>query len=112
MYLFAGLGNKGKVYNYTRHNVGFLVIDKILKFYNFSKDRESSDSLIYRGFIFKKKTILVKPMDFVNNSGKAIVLDLVVKNWLSSIEHINHMACVSNHFVYLLIIIVRCQGIF
>ena len=40
MYLIAGLGNKGKKYTDTRHNIGFKVIDSIITYYNFEKDKE------------------------------------------------------------------------
>ena len=72
MYLFAGIGNIGKEYNDTRHNIGFLIIDEIIKQHDFKKDKEDFDSCIYRGIIIKEKVMLAKPMTFVNNSGKAI----------------------------------------
>ncbi len=72
MYLFAGIGNIGKKYSYTRHNIGFLIIDKIIKQYDFKKEKKAFDSYIYRGLILKKKVMLIKPMTFVNNSGEAI----------------------------------------
>ena len=72
MYLLAGIGNKGKKYNNTRHNVGFLIIDQIIKRYNVIQEKNSFDSQINKGIIHKKKVLLVKPMTFVNNSGKAI----------------------------------------
>ena len=72
MYLFAGIGNIGKKYSYTRHNIGFLIIDKIIKQYDFKKEKKAFDSYIYRGLILKKKVMIIKPMTFVNNSGEAI----------------------------------------
>ena len=72
MFLLVGLGNKGKKYSDTRHNVGFQIIDKIISQYNFEKEKETNDSHIFRGIIFEKKVMLLKPMTFMNNSGKAI----------------------------------------
>ena len=72
MYLFAGIGNIGKKYSYTRHNIGFLIIDRIIKQYEFKEDKQAFDNHIYRGIITKKKVMLIKPMTFVNNSGEAI----------------------------------------
>ena len=72
MYLIAGLGNKGKKYADTRHNVGFKIIDTIVNQYEFEKYRESSNFHIFKGKIFHKKVLLLKPMTFMNNSGKAV----------------------------------------
>tara|TARA_S200000501_G_C20439683_1_gene575984 strand:+ start:84 stop:644 length:561 start_codon:yes stop_codon:yes gene_type:complete len=72
MYLIAGLGNKGKKYNNTRHNVGFLIIDKLISQYSLEKYKDNFDSEVYKGMILKKKVIAIKPMTFVNNSGKAV----------------------------------------
>ena len=72
MYLFAGIGNIGKKYSYTRHNIGFLIIDRIIKQYEFKEEKQAFDNHIYRGIITKKKVMLIKPMTFVNNSGEAI----------------------------------------
>ena len=41
MFLFAGLGNKGKKYIDTRHNVGFTVIDKLVAHYEFQQKKKS-----------------------------------------------------------------------
>ena len=72
MFLLTGIGNIGEKYVYTRHNVGFLIIDEIARQYNFQKERNSFDSSIYKGLISNKKIILSKPTTFVNNSGKAV----------------------------------------
>ena len=72
MYLIAGLGNTGKKYTHTRHNVGFIVIDKIITQYKFEKYKESVNSHIFKGKIFEEKVLLMKPMTFMNNSGKAV----------------------------------------
>ena len=72
MFLLAGIGNIGKKYIYTRHNVGFIVIDEILSQYSFKKEKDNFDSAIYKGLILNKKIILSKPNTFVNNSGVAI----------------------------------------
>ena len=57
MYLIAGLGNKGKKYTHTRHNVGFIVIDKIITQYKFEKYKESVNSHIFKGKIFEEKVL-------------------------------------------------------
>ena len=72
MFLLAGIGNIGEKYDFTRHNIGFLIIDEIISQYDLKKEKDNFDSLIYKGLIFKKKVLLAKPLTFVNNSGKAI----------------------------------------
>ena len=72
MFLLAGIGNIGKKYTFTRHNIGFLIIDAIIKEYDCKKEKDNFESNIYKGSIFKNKVILAKPLTFVNNSGIAI----------------------------------------
>lgn len=74
MILLAGLGNPGKKYKDTRHNIGFLVIDKFKEINNFPEFKLSKkfNSLVSEGFIDSKKVILAKPQTFMNESGKAV----------------------------------------
>ncbi|MFN7039060.1 MAG: aminoacyl-tRNA hydrolase [Alphaproteobacteria bacterium] len=72
MYLLVGLGNPGKEYENTRHNVGFMVINKIAQDYNFSNASNKFNSLIYSGEIGGEKVILTKPQTYMNNSGNAV----------------------------------------
>ena len=51
MFLICGLGNPGKKYINTRHNIGFNLIDKISAVYNFSKFKKDSKKEVFRGFI-------------------------------------------------------------
>ena len=64
MFLLAGIGNIGKKYEFTRHNIGFLIIDEIISQYDFKKEKDNFDSLIYKGLILKKKVLLAKPLTF------------------------------------------------
>lgn len=73
MFLLAGLGNKGKKYSDTRHNVGFKVIDKLVSRYEFITEKKTLNSQIFRGVINENKIILLKPMTFMNNSGKSVL---------------------------------------
>ena len=73
MFLFAGLGNKGKKYLDTRHNVGFNVIDKLIAQYEFKTEKKNLNSHTFRGIINENKIILLKPMTFMNNSGKSVL---------------------------------------
>ena len=70
-YLIAGLGNIGDEYANTRHNIGFVVLDALLKDTDvkFSPGRYASTAKIkYRG----KTLVLIKPATYMNLSGKAI----------------------------------------
>lgn len=73
--LICGLGNPGREYEKTRHNVGFLVVDKILRDMSDSSDFHSESnfySFIAETIVKDTKFIFAKPKTFMNNSGKAI----------------------------------------
>ncbi len=66
-----GLGNPGPNYYYTRHNIGFRVLDELAKEYGLSwqsKDNQEIAPLLKDG----KKILLIKPQTFMNSSGKVI----------------------------------------
>lgn len=72
MKLIVGLGNPGKEYEKTRHNIGFMAIDKIAKKFNtsFIKNKFCGD---YAEFIYKnEKIILLKPGKYMNLSGEVV----------------------------------------
>lgn len=75
MILIVGLGNPGEKYKFTRHNIGFQVIDEIQKQMNFPKFqfKKEFQSLISINQIGDKKIILLKPETFMNNSGSATI---------------------------------------
>lgn len=74
MKLIVGLGNPGKKYKDTRHNLGFLVLDKLSKKNHFPEFKSSKKfkSLILRHSFSRKRIILAKPQTFMNESGKAV----------------------------------------
>lgn len=74
MILIAGLGNPGKRYKNTRHNIGFRVLDKFQKENNFSNFKllKKFNSLVSAGNFFNKEILLTKPQTFMNNSGSVI----------------------------------------
>jgi len=77
MTLVVGLGNPGKKFQKTRHNLGFLVIENLkLKIKNFSDWEYKKKFLaeISQGKINKQKVILAKPQTFMNLSGKSVKL--------------------------------------
>ena len=68
--LIVGLGNPGPNYENTRHNIGFMVIDELVKFYRAQKLSSSS----FNGELFKfSNHFLLKPLTFMNLSGNSIV---------------------------------------
>lgn len=73
MYLIVGLGNPGKKYEDTRHNIGFKVIDELSKRHNINVGKAKFNGVYGDGFIGREKVILLKPLTYMNNSGQAVV---------------------------------------
>ena len=76
MFLICGLGNPGKKYFKTRHNIGFVLIEKLISNYNFVNVKKDKKKELYKGCIGKKKCILIKPLTFMNLSG-SVVLEIL-----------------------------------
>ena len=74
MKLIIGLGNQGEEYQKTRHNTGFLAVNKIADNFQFpiSNFNSKFNAEISQGMINNEKVILVKPQTFMNNSGQAV----------------------------------------
>ena len=72
MKLFVGLGNPGKKYEGTRHNMGFMAIDLLSDQAQIDVDKEVFHGLMGRGKIFGEDVILFKPTTFMNLSGTAV----------------------------------------
>ena len=72
MLLLVGLGNPGSNYTNTRHNIGFKIIDAINSHFKLSKQKPKFKGLLTTGNIDEKKIYAIKPLTFMNNSGKAI----------------------------------------
>lgn len=72
MKLIVGLGNPGKKYQATRHNSGFIVLDGIAKELNVKVEKEKFEALIEKVLINGEQVILMKPLTFMNDSGKAV----------------------------------------
>ncbi|MFW5810961.1 MAG: aminoacyl-tRNA hydrolase, partial [Thermodesulfobacteriota bacterium] len=70
--LVAGLGNPGPSYRHTRHNAGFMVIDKLAEAHSVPISEDRFECLFGRGRIEGKEAILAKPMAFMNRSGPPI----------------------------------------
>ena len=76
MILIVGLGNPGRKFQKTRHNIGFRVISQFLKKNNFPKFRffKKNEALVSKGSLNKKRVLLAQPQTFMNNSGKSVKL--------------------------------------
>ena len=72
MYIIAGLGNPGKEYENTRHNIGFDVIDRLAEEENIAVMESKHKALIGKGYVAGQKVILAKPQTFMNLSGESI----------------------------------------
>ena len=72
MNLIVGLGNPGKKYEHTRHNMGFEVIDLLSDMAKIDVDKNVFNGLLGRGKIFDKDVMLFKPTTYMNLSGTAI----------------------------------------
>lgn len=74
MKLIIGLGNPGKEYTNTRHNVGWLVVDRLAEKLDATwKSKKSWQAEIAETRVGDKKNVLVKPQTFMNRSGDAVV---------------------------------------
>ena len=70
--MIVGLGNPGPVYRHTRHNFGFLAIDELSDALNIQVKRLKFKAMLGEGRFDGKKVVLVKPMTFMNESGRAV----------------------------------------
>lgn len=72
MFVIVGLGNPGSEYAKTRHNVGFMTIDKIAERLNISVNKKGFRSVYGEGRLGGTRVVLAKPETFMNNSGWAV----------------------------------------
>ena len=72
MKLIVGLGNPGKEYNNTRHNIGFMLVDKIAFSKNKSFDKEKFNAKFLEYNYDGEKIIMIKPLSFMNLSGSVV----------------------------------------
>ncbi|HZE72786.1 MAG TPA: aminoacyl-tRNA hydrolase [Pyrinomonadaceae bacterium] len=72
MYLIVGLGNPGREYEWSRHNIGFMLIDRLARESGIDVGRRECSSLVGRGEIQGEPVKLVKPQTYMNLSGEAV----------------------------------------
>jgi PTH1 family peptidyl-tRNA hydrolase len=71
-FLIVGLGNPGRKYQRNRHNVGFMVVDRLAELHGISLGRVQSRALVGNGRIANQSVILAKPQTMMNLSGDAV----------------------------------------
>ncbi len=86
MLLILGLGNPGEEYVNTRHNLGFMFLDKIKKKFSFPEYKEKFIGFISNKKILNNNVLLLKPKTFMNLSGNS--LEQVIKFYKLSIKNI------------------------
>ena len=72
MKMIAGLGNPGAEYAQTKHNVGFMLLDTLAKHLEAPEWKTKRDALVTETRIGAEKALLVKPLTYMNDSGRAI----------------------------------------
>ena len=72
MKVIVGLGNPGKKYSGTRHNIGFRVLEELARRHLVDKEESRFDAIIGHIRIGDEKVLLVKPLTYMNLSGRAV----------------------------------------
>src|SRR3954449_12274810 len=72
MFLLVGLGNPGPDYAHNRHNIGFMAVDAIHRHHRFAPWKTRFSSAVSEGVLGEVRTILVKPMTYMNDFGGAV----------------------------------------
>ena len=84
-YLIIGLGNPGREYRFTRHNVGFMQVDAVAEKLGVRFTRMESKALVTRANFQEQRIILAKPQTFMNLSGQAV--SALIKFYKISLEN-------------------------
>ena len=72
MYIIVGLGNPGKEYERTRHNMGFEALDRLIENYHIPQSGVKFHAMLGQGMIDGEKCLLAKPLTYMNLSGTAV----------------------------------------
>ncbi|MGI8498903.1 MAG: aminoacyl-tRNA hydrolase [Gemmatimonadaceae bacterium] len=72
MKIILGLGNPGREYEQTRHNVGWWVVDHLADVWHFDGWRKNGDALVASGRVGPRQVRLIKPLTFMNLSGDVL----------------------------------------
>lgn len=71
-YLIVGLGNPGRIYANTRHNIGFQAVEALAAAHRLAFTRRQSRALIADGLLADRRVILAKPQTYMNLSGESV----------------------------------------
>lgn len=72
MNVIVGLGNPGKQYENTKHNIGFITLDQLAEQHGIKINKIKHKALVGEGIIAGRKVLLVKPQTFMNLSGQSV----------------------------------------
>ena len=72
MYIIVGLGNPGKKYESTKHNIGFITLDFLAEKNDIKINKIKHKALVGEGMISGQKVLLVKPQTYMNLSGNSV----------------------------------------
>lgn len=72
MKCIVGLGNIGRKFNQTRHNIGFMVVDELIDKHNIPLDKQKFNGLYATAMINGEKVLIIEPMTYMNASGEAV----------------------------------------
>ena len=72
MRLLVGLGNPGTKYARTRHNIGFMAVDEIVRRHSFGPWRGRFEGQCAEGTVADEKVLALKPETYMNNSGRSV----------------------------------------
>ncbi|HLI13054.1 MAG TPA: aminoacyl-tRNA hydrolase [Alphaproteobacteria bacterium] len=72
MRLVVGLGNPGPRYAGNRHNVGFMAVDEIVRRHSFAPFKSRFQALVAEGRVGETRLLVMKPLTFMNESGRAV----------------------------------------
>jgi PTH1 family peptidyl-tRNA hydrolase len=71
-FLIAGLGNPGRKFERNRHNVGFMLLNRLSSKFDITFGRVESKALVAKAIYLGERVILIKPQTYMNNSGSAV----------------------------------------
>lgn len=84
MYLIVGLGNPGREYEQSRHNVGFMTLNLLADKMGISAGKNLKKAIVAEGVLGGQKVLLAKPQTFMNLSGESVV---GLMNWFKCEHH-------------------------
>jgi len=85
-WMIAGLGNPGREYAKTRHNIGFMVVDRLSEKYDIPRTQKKFDNIFGLGEIEKARVILTTPVAYMNRSGPPVMA--LAKFYKINLDHV------------------------